>query len=300
MQESILCRDVTDAKVRMIATDPDGSAATYGAVQKVGGIQEFSAKFESTQGSVWGDGRTLDLYAKGEKVTGSVKSALFTHDCVAAILGGAVVNAGSTPNQTRDTVLGDANLPYFELDVSSDYIKGNSIGDGHVIVSCAKAFNFTFGIKMKEYQEVSFDYEGKPLNYKDPTLGFRPVLIIRENETAGTQTVAAADTTPPTVSSIAPTLGQTGRPAAGNVVWTFSESLDPRTVNASNFLLIAAASGALVTFTSITYNDSAKTVTAAYTGLTSAATYLPQVTRHVKDVAGNNIAAQYTSNFVIV
>jgi hypothetical protein len=103
------------------------------------------------------------------------------------------------------------------------------------------------------------------------------------------------DDQPPTVSSVSPTAGAT---VAGNSVVniTFSEAMDPTTINATNITLRVTGGAAVAG--AVTYN----TTTHVATFTPSAALTVPQdytitVTTGVKDVAGNALASAFTSTF---
>jgi hypothetical protein len=103
------------------------------------------------------------------------------------------------------------------------------------------------------------------------------------------------DTTPPTVTSTSPANGATGVGITTAVTATFSEALDPTTVNASTFDL-RTSSNALVA-ASISYDAGTQTATLTPTSaLANSATYT--ATLHggttdprIKDLAGNALAA---------
>ncbi len=293
--EYLHCRDIDDLKIKMVLTDPDGSAPTYGAIYDNPGIQEFSAKLETSESESYGDGRILDFFSRVQKVTGSVKSARISHACAAAMFAGTTVVTGSTPNQEKETWIGDANLPYFLMDFTSEYVVGNSAGNGHFIVQMAKASNITVGIKMKDYIEVSFDFSGKCWNYKDPSLGFRPCFSFKEVETATTLSPSTADTTAPTVSSVTPS--GTGQLATGNVVVTFSEAMAPSSVGIGTVILLNA-SGSVINWSAAPTSNAAGTVwTFPYAGLAATTLHRVIVGRGVKDLAGNALATANVSTF---
>jgi hypothetical protein len=109
------------------------------------------------------------------------------------------------------------------------------------------------------------------------------------------------DTTPPTVVAVNPLSGATGVPNNATVAVTFSESMDPATISTSTIELRNAAN-ALVS-TSVTYNVVQKvaTVTPAEP-LAPLNTYTVRVLggasgASVKDLAGNALAATFTSSF---
>jgi hypothetical protein len=112
------------------------------------------------------------------------------------------------------------------------------------------------------------------------------------------------DTTPPTVVSVTPANGTTGVPTDSQVQITFSEALDPSTVNGSTLELDAP--GNVPVPSNVSYN--ASSFTATITPLSPLANNTPYtVVAHggatdprIKDLAGNALAATFTSTFTTV
>ena len=113
-----------------------------------------------------------------------------------------------------------------------------------------------------------------------------------------------ADTTPPTVTSTSPAAGATGVAATSAATATFSEAIDPATVNASTFEM-RDASGALVS-AAVSYNASTRVAT-----LVPGATLAPSTTYsatvkggasdpRVKDSAGNALVVSKVWSFTTV
>jgi hypothetical protein len=103
----------------------------------------------------------------------------------------------------------------------------------------------------------------------------------------------ALDTTPPSVISTDPANNETGVPITSLIITTFSEIIDPSTFNITTFSLTGnglsvggtiSASGAVVTFT--------PSVNLAYS-----TAYTATITTGVSDMAGNQIAADYSWTF---
>lgn len=108
---------------------------------------------------------------------------------------------------------------------------------------------------------------------------------------------ATADTTAPTVLSTSPVNGSSGLAINKNIAATFSESLDPTTVNASNFTL-TANSGATIVSGKVTYNDNGKVATFNPDGdLVANTLYTATITTGTTDLAGNLLAANVAWTF---
>jgi hypothetical protein len=108
------------------------------------------------------------------------------------------------------------------------------------------------------------------------------------------------DTTPPTVSGTVPTNGATGVAASVVPSATFSEAIDPATVNATNLTLTNQATSAAVAG-SVAWNGTTRTASfTPSTALAAGTSYLARVkggASGVKDVAGNALAADVTWTF---
>jgi hypothetical protein len=109
------------------------------------------------------------------------------------------------------------------------------------------------------------------------------------------------DTTPPTVTSFSPQSGSTGVNPSSAVTATFSEAIDPTTINSNTFQLLNS-SNAVVSAT-VSYNNSTQTATlqpsavlansAAYTVVLHGGSVDPRI----KDLAGNAMTANVSWAF---
>ena len=106
-------------------------------------------------------------------------------------------------------------------------------------------------------------------------------------------TEPAPDTTPPTVTAIAPLDGATGIDPNANVTATFSEPVDAASVNGTTFRLTVGASTVtgVVTLSGLmaTFNPSSP--------LAYSTTYTARVTTGVEDLAGNNMTSDRVWTF---
>ncbi len=112
-------------------------------------------------------------------------------------------------------------------------------------------------------------------------------------------TSGSSDTTPPTISTVSQPDGTTNVDPGANVTATFSEAMDPTTIN-TNTVQLRDSAGNLVP-ASITYNAATNTVTLDPTAsLASSTTYRVTIksgTNGVKDAAGNQLSADVTWSF---
>jgi hypothetical protein len=135
----------------------------------------------------------------------------------------------------------------------------------------------------------------------DPRVKDAAGNALANNHTWSFTTASGQDTTPPTVSSVAPVSGATGVNVDANVAVTFSEAMNASTVNTSTIEL-RNPSNALIS-AAVTYNASTFTATLDPTAaLADGVTYTLRVRGggadpRVKDLAGNALATDATSTF---
>ena len=122
-------------------------------------------------------------------------------------------------------------------------------------------------------------------------------------QTAASVTVTVtneADITPPTVLSVVPAIGATGVLTSSNVVITFSEAMDPATIDGTTITL-RDGGGSLVPAT-VSYNATSQAATLSPLAVLAyetsyTATVLGAPAPNVTDVAGNALAADYVWSF---
>jgi len=114
-----------------------------------------------------------------------------------------------------------------------------------------------------------------------------------------TTVVGAGDTTPPSVVSFSPAHSTANVATSSTVTVTFSESMDPATINANSVLLM---NGNTKTPATVTYNAATKTATLTPTGpLSNSATYtIAVLSKTVADLAGNHLGFDYSAIFTTV
>jgi hypothetical protein len=108
-------------------------------------------------------------------------------------------------------------------------------------------------------------------------------------------TAALPDVTPPTVASTSPTADQTGVGIAANVSATFSEAIDPATINTSTFSL---AGGGTPVPGGVSYDAGTQTTTLnPNSDLAYSTTYTATISTTVTDLAGNPLASNKVWSF---
>ena len=114
-------------------------------------------------------------------------------------------------------------------------------------------------------------------------------------------TPPATDTTAPTVNSTSPSNGVTNAGIGTSITATFSEAIDPATINANTFVL-QDSTNAVVPAT-VSYDAASRTATlqpsnALTAGTTYRATLIGSTTQpRIQDLAGNALAANFTWSF---
>lgn len=108
-----------------------------------------------------------------------------------------------------------------------------------------------------------------------------------------------SDATVPTVSGVSPIDGATGVSVNSNIVWTFAEAIKPADVTTKNFFVIKADGTAVTGTLSIGTNNTVVTFEPA-SNLSATTDYIAIASRHIRDVAGNYMAANEVTNFTTV
>ena len=120
---------VTDCKVRPLTADPSGGTPTYGTAIDVPGIKSVAITGSVETKRLRGDNTLLDSDTVLTEVNVAIEYAKMDLSLLAAWLGGSVVQAGTTPNQTATWDLTNASKPRpFLLEAvsaSADTIGGN-------------------------------------------------------------------------------------------------------------------------------------------------------------------------------
>lgn len=120
------------------------------------------------------------------------------------------------------------------------------------------------------------------------------VISDRSAETAAS-TVTTVDITPPTVIATSPANGATGVSRAGTSTVTFSEPMDPNTINTSTFTMKVTSTGAAIAGT-VKYTAATRVAEFTPTStLPNSTSITVTVTTGAKDLAGNALAAPFTA-----
>lgn len=282
---------IRDAKVFPLTADPSGGSPTYGSGVDLPGIQEVSLSEEFINAELKGDDRTVAIYSKPDKLTGTIRMAKDSYPAFLAMLGGTVTNSGSTPNEKVTYKRQGADLPgYFKLEGQATLADDNQSGDHHLVIYKAKVTGMNRTRSGEDFGQVEFTYMAIPLDSTDD------LYDLVENETAVTIS-SGGDTTAPTVSSTTPTDGASSVAVSASPTITFSEAMNLSTVTDPGAYAFSKADGTAVTF-EISYDNATHTATLnPDSDLDASSVYIVHVTRLVQDLAGNRLAANYVFNF---
>jgi hypothetical protein len=159
---------------------------------------------------------------------------------------------------------------------------------------------------------VTLDATGKIATFTPPAANFAASTLYTATITTGAKdlagnamaanfawvfkTGATADTTPPTVSSTDPVNAASGVAISSSVYATFSKPMDPTTITATTFTVVA--SGIPPVSGTVTYAGSTATFKPA-ANLTASTAYTATITTGVKDLAtpANAMAANFIWTF---
>lgn len=160
---------ISDMRIAKMTADPTGGAATYAASVDVIGVKKMMVTGAVGTKSLRGDNTLLDVESTLNGLSAVVDYAKFNWDVLNILLGGAVVDSGSTPNQISNfRLLGGApplapSLPnFFKIEakaVDVDYAGG----DCHIILWKCKIDAFPqLGFNEEDYELFNFGVQCAP------------------------------------------------------------------------------------------------------------------------------------------
>lgn len=149
---------IDDAKIDKVTADPAGGSTTYGTLYDVPGIREAGLEGDVNVSSLRGDNVELDVTVSLSSVTLNVQHAKLHLDILAVLIGGAVTDAGTTPNQTSAWLLTDPSFSPFRFRGITP-ANGSDFVGGAVLLTAYKCILASFpalGRAMEDYRIVSF------------------------------------------------------------------------------------------------------------------------------------------------
>lgn len=271
-----------------IMTKDDATGATYGAIKLVSGAVKISVQPTSGRSAFYADGVITEYGQVLGEIKISVDLSTVSLAVQADLLGHTLDGLGGMTCKATDVA------PYVgffyrrkKANGKFRYVKvlkalfGESKDDAETAVATPKFQNDQFdGVALPR----TFDTMWR--KYADAD----EVGYVDVSATWFASIEGAVDVTPPTITLSVPTTGATAVVVGTTYVWTFSESLNPSTVNSKNFYLIKDTDGSIVASSSVVYNDAAKTVTLTpASALTAATKYLAVSDNDTTDLAGNSL-----------
>jgi len=109
----------------------------------------------------------------------------------------------------------------------------------------------------------------------------------------------AVDTTAPTVLSVVPANSSTGIVGSAPIIWTFSEPINPATVNANNFVITKSTDGTTPAGSYVLSANNTVITFTPTTALTTATKYFLTVNTNIADVNGNHLLSNNNTSFTV-
>jgi hypothetical protein len=157
---------VEDAKIAPLLADPEGGAPSYGAGIDVPGIKSMEISGDVEVKELRGDNRLLDSDSSLTNVTVAFPHAKLSLDVLAALLGGDVTDAGTTPAQstTWDLDSGAKPLPFKLVGKTPAGGSDQIGGDVHFTLwKCVLSSFPGLGLAEEDYRTIENEARAVPL-----------------------------------------------------------------------------------------------------------------------------------------
>jgi hypothetical protein len=154
-----------DIKLSPLTADPSGGSATYGTSIDVPGAKSLEISGNIDTKALRGDNQLLDQFSVLQDVAVKLSFAKTSLDILAALLGGAVVDAGTTPAQKSTWSLTGASAPKYVKIEGATPVDGVDFtgGDAHFVIYKAIPSSFPgLGLVEEDYQLPSLDFGALP------------------------------------------------------------------------------------------------------------------------------------------
>ncbi|MEU9198850.1 phage tail protein [Streptomyces sp. NPDC048332] len=175
---------IQDAKISPLLTDPASGTPTYGTAIDVPGIKTYEISGEIEVKTLRGDNKKLATNSALTNVQVAITHAKMSLDVLAAIIGGAVTDTGTTPAQKTSWGLtgANANFPAFKLEGVTPPNGVDLIGgDVHVVMHKLTCSAFPdLGFAEEDYRIASFTADADPLISTDKWID----IVINETAAA--------------------------------------------------------------------------------------------------------------------
>lgn len=176
---------VRDAKIRKITADPSGGTTTLAASVDVPGIKTVTIGGDINTAELRGDNTRLDFQSVLGGISVEFEYAKLQLDALPVLLGGAVVDSGTTPNQLATFGLTSANAAFSYFEFEAQAISADTIG-GDATMRLYKCIldSFPDGLGMAEEDYMTYTVSAQAL----PRLSDNKWLDVVLRETAAALT----------------------------------------------------------------------------------------------------------------
>jgi len=141
-------------------TSNTAGAATYGTLIALPGIRMASFEPEVLNKELFGDNAIIARYAKTRAISSKVEVAKTSLDVMAVLLGGSVVDAGTTPSQTTTYTISNSDAgKYFRLEyrvLGVELPSAAGGGDLHVVFHKCKITDTGLQTRMEDFAPHTF------------------------------------------------------------------------------------------------------------------------------------------------
>jgi hypothetical protein len=172
---------VKDAKVRKMTADPSGGTTTLAASVDVPGIKTVTISGDLNTAELRGDNTRLDYQSVLAGISVEFEYAKLAVDILPVVLGGAVVDSGTTPNQLTTFGLTSLNAGFSFFEFEAQAFAADTIG-GDATIKLYKCIldSFPDGLGMAEEDYMTFTMSAQAL----PRLSDNKWLDVVLRETA--------------------------------------------------------------------------------------------------------------------
>lgn len=154
-----------DIKLYPLTADPAGGTATYGTAIDVPGAKTMTIGGTINSKQLRGDNQLLDIFATLTDVSVKVDFAKTSLDVLAALLGGATTDTGTTPTQKSSWSLTGASAPKYVKIEGATPVNGADFtgGDAHFVIYKAIPSDFpALGLAEEDYSLPSLNFGALP------------------------------------------------------------------------------------------------------------------------------------------
>lgn len=275
----------------MLTDDPSSTTGpTYSAGIKIPGIQTLSLTDVASQEKLPGDDTIIGVESSDDVIDINCEFGQQSQLLLAAIRGGEQIIAGSVASfysyAADSTIYGKMVALVTKI--------GKPGQDLLITIYKLNAGSIEFGAEHWKFGKNSFKAMGLAIE-SSILVGSTQRNLRFQIDERGTAAGydPGVDTTPPTVSSTAPTDAQS-LAAPASVIWTMSKAMDPNYLT-GDYVYVMTVAGAAKAGAAVAVGSTVVfTPTTVFAGGTD---YIAVMSTGVRDLAGNRLAARSVVNF---